>query len=403
MSASEDLSVPYHQQDTGYYCGAACAQMVLGSIGAGLLDQDDLYNDNHTHSTTEANWYTAPDGLLWTMNNRKPPAPTFNNYFVMDALDHEDALSRAIVWTIFHYKVAPIALVFGSQHWVVVRGYTTSAQPTGFDDTNYSISGFMINNPLPQVPSGLASPPPHSATDGCGGGGTRGIADEHISYVAWQSSYMTGVPAGHWAGKFVAICDPDPPPSRPGRPPEMMMKPLSGERIIDSALAVQQAEEGLKVYGLLNKESFRKAAQGASAGKPVLVQRLDRPDSFYYITPFSRPDGTVPLLVANDARTGIYLQSAAGHDMLQGMSLMLDTKAASGLIVGRKIELPERLGRIMVRAEGMSQHPALVWKPCRESMSPLMPFHLFTVGEHRVYVRIDGAIFTSLHDNGCGI
>ena len=29
--AHQDLPVPYHQQDTDYYCGAACAQMVLRS------------------------------------------------------------------------------------------------------------------------------------------------------------------------------------------------------------------------------------------------------------------------------------------------------------------------------------------------------------------------------------
>ena len=47
---NEELSVGYHQQDTSYYCGAACAQMVLHSIGQPLISQDDLYNDNHSHS-----------------------------------------------------------------------------------------------------------------------------------------------------------------------------------------------------------------------------------------------------------------------------------------------------------------------------------------------------------------
>jgi hypothetical protein len=42
MPVSEDLSVAYHQQDTDYYCGAACAQMVLNSIGTDVLNQDDL-------------------------------------------------------------------------------------------------------------------------------------------------------------------------------------------------------------------------------------------------------------------------------------------------------------------------------------------------------------------------
>jgi hypothetical protein len=30
-------------------------------------------------------------------------------------------------------------------------------------------------------------------------------------------------------------------------------------------------------------------------------------------------------------------------------------------------------------------------------LSPLYPFHLFTVGSERIYVRSDGAIFTALN------
>jgi hypothetical protein len=52
MPAHERLAIPYHQQDTDYYCGAACAQMVRDSLGAGLLDRNVRYNDNHSHSAT---------------------------------------------------------------------------------------------------------------------------------------------------------------------------------------------------------------------------------------------------------------------------------------------------------------------------------------------------------------
>ena len=38
----EHLDVPYHQQDTDVYCGAACAQMVLRALGLPLLNQVGL-------------------------------------------------------------------------------------------------------------------------------------------------------------------------------------------------------------------------------------------------------------------------------------------------------------------------------------------------------------------------
>ena len=52
MTWFKDLATPYHQQDTDYYCGAAVAQMILGSIGSGILDQNTLYNSNHAHSSS---------------------------------------------------------------------------------------------------------------------------------------------------------------------------------------------------------------------------------------------------------------------------------------------------------------------------------------------------------------
>lgn len=138
MPIQEDLAVEYHQQDTDYYCGAACAQMVLAQIGAGLPDQDDLYADNNSHSTTEGGWYTGPDGLTWTLNDRRPPG--FTNAFVLFALANEDLISRKICWTIHHYQVAPVALIFGSAHWLVVRGYDASHAPSGTNDASYTIN-----------------------------------------------------------------------------------------------------------------------------------------------------------------------------------------------------------------------------------------------------------------------
>lgn len=203
MATSQYLSVVYHQQDTDYYCGAASAQMVLDEIGTGLLLQDDLYNENHSHSTTEPGWATAPDGLHYTMNRRRPMG--FSGSFGLLTPAREDVISRQICWTIQNDQIAPIALVYGSDHWIVVRGYDASDAPKEPADSSYTITGFDVNNPWPPTPQ-PGPPPPHRLTDGCGTGGERGLANEHISYAFWKSTYMTGVPSGHWKGQFVAVC-----------------------------------------------------------------------------------------------------------------------------------------------------------------------------------------------------
>jgi len=413
VPTTENLSVPYHQQDTDYYCGAACAQMVLDSLGTGLLDQTQLYNDNHSHSTTESGWASGPDGLQWTMHNYEPPAPPgpphYGSYdFVLFSLDTEDALSRKLVWTIHHYQAAPIALVYGSQHWIVVRGYSASAAPANYDDVSYSIDSFDVNNPWPPVPSAtnpaLAPPPPHTdGTDGCGTGGDRGIVNENISYTTWQNTYMTGVPGGYWAGKFVCVADPAPPPSHRGIPSRPRLEGLKYDgQLLNAEQVARRAHEGLQAYRLMERPDYAEVLTRSGFEEPVLVQRLDLPDTFYYIVPV-RQGGRIPLAVAIDAKTGLYLQSAVHTAARESLFSIPSQEEVARSIVGMTVQLPGFGGRIPVRREAVCQFPTLVWRPCRESLSPFFPFSLFTVGSDHIYVRSDGAVFTALHYTDRGI
>jgi len=399
MSVSTNLAVSYHQQDTDYYCGAACAQMVLDSIGAGLLDQDDLYADNHSHSTIDSgvNWATAPDGLQWTLNDRRPAG--FGNYFALFALDTEDALSRKLCWTIHHYGVAPVALVYGWAHWITVRGYTCSAHPATSGDNSYSIDSFDVNNPWPPTPSfytpSLAPPPLHSGSDGCGGGGVdRGIADEHITYATWQADYMDAVPGGHWSGKFVAVCDPEPPSERGGARQAPRARESDGRELLSAKRAASLAMKGLERHGLMERKEWARGLKDARAEEPLLVQRLDRLDSYYYLVPLARRKDTAAL-VSVDARFGDYRQSALLPRARHGRAF-ISADEAYKLIVGRRIDLGEDRGRVLARKEVVCRCAHLVWRPCRESLSPYYPFYLFAIGAHRLYVRVDGAVFSSL-------
>jgi hypothetical protein len=81
----------------------------------------------------------------------------------------------------------------------------------------------------------------------------------------------------------------------------------------------------------------------------------------------------------------------------------MEREAALKTVVGRIVELPDRVGRLRIRPDALCQYPHLVWKPCRESLSPYYPFYMFTVGAYRVYVRSDGAVFTELHATDHGI
>jgi hypothetical protein len=106
---------------------------------------------------------------------------------------------------------------------------------------------------------------------------------------------------------------------------------------------------------------------------------------------------------AVDARYGDYLQAARlprpGPSPLAG----LEVDAVLRQFSNQLVDLPEPFGRLRLRDELFCVYPTLVWRPCRESLSPFYPFRMLTVGSHRVYIRTDGAVFTQLTTNVRGI
>ena len=156
MSVHISIQTSYHQQDNDHFCGEACVQMILAKHAEPLVEQPTLATEISARNVTEPGWATAPDGLTKTLNDRLGANP----YAIAEGTSADD-VSRTIVSTIHDQLLAP-ALVFGSKHWVLVRGYTASQEPQGPDDTSYSITGFDINNPFPVTPT-PGPPAPHAA------------------------------------------------------------------------------------------------------------------------------------------------------------------------------------------------------------------------------------------------
>jgi hypothetical protein len=201
------------------------------------------------------------------------------------------------------------------------------------------------------------------------------------------------VPGGFWTGKFLAVCDPEPPPLPGGPRPPAPDRPSSND-ILRPEVAAKLAVAGLKEYGLYERKDWGRALRQAEAQRGLLVQRLDRLDSYYFLVPFRGPRGTVAL-ASVDGRWGDYQQSVL-LPKPRGEFFGIGPKEALKLVAGKRIELGRDRGRLLVREQALCMYPHLVWRPCRESLSPYYPFYMFTVGRRQLYVRVDGAIFTSL-------
>lgn len=385
------LDVAYHQQNNFHYCGPACAQMVLHSPGGTLLDQGDLWSAIQTKTSVDPSaWKSKPDCLLDAMKDAAGGLPAS---LYLHVVTSEQILSRKIVWSIYQHQLPAIVPKDGKSHWIVVRGFTSDVAPTSAGDTSYKILTVDINNPsvVPDDP-----PPPHSNGDPCGTGGLYGLADVNVSYSQWLAAYLYPVPEGYWTGKFLAICDPDPPPLLGGMV-ATTSTPENGTQILSQQRAKDLAIAAISQYGLDTRASWAPFLRGAKPGPPVLVQRLDRLDSFYYIVPMQNGPA-VPVLVSVDARFGSYLEA--------GRTAQPQNNALSGLnfaptwaeqqLVGSKIDLRSG-GRVTIRKEAFALYPTLVWRPCRESQSPFLPFFMVIVGGQRLYLRVDGKLFTTLH------
>jgi len=367
--------------------------MVLSATGAGILDQGNLYADCHAKGALDptSGWLTAPDGLEWTLNDRRP---TGADPFQLVAPDSEPAVSRAIVWSIYDHGVAPIALINGWAHWVVVHSVTIGASPASADDSNYEIESFFVHDPFPTLAS--APPPPHSPVDGCK---NEGFWETHYSYDDWVQNAMTGVSTGYWKDKYLSVLAAEPllPPKywkprlffpkwvfekiwRKAWPPPLPPRPF-GRKMIDADEARQFAKKGIARYGLFRYDSWSQS-RDAEPDDAVLVRRLHRKNEFYYVVTLS--SGKQPQVrTLVDAHTGKYL-----------LSTLVPAAGASRTWLN-----PAEAQRCITDEKTTSKDPYLVWQPCLESPVPYFPFHRFTtVSGEEIYVRVDGEVFPSLTD-----
>jgi hypothetical protein len=405
MSYSKDIPAPFHQQDTDYYCGAACAQMVLDCCGVGIKDQDILYNSNHTNTHYDIGvWATPPDGLTYTLNHQQSA-----NFFCEESLATEDLISHKIADTIEMFPAPPVALVYGAMHWVVVKGMTVSQKPVNWYDNSFTISQFRIHDPWPPVPSFYShtgTPPPHSVTDQCGTGGDRGTANQLINYSYWQSTYMTGAnysSTGHWQGKFVGVCDPEPPPTRPGSTAPVIHR-YDGVKILEKTTVLRLAEEAIEDSDTIpNEEVWRSPLRTIKPDQPILVSRLDRQDEHYYIVPLVGKERAATVAMTIDARFGDVQQVTYFPQPEERLVRLPTNKTLMNLVSGKKFELENRAGTLSIREDLVEILNHWFWIPCRESLSPMWPFRLAYYPGHWLYIRIDGHVFTQLHTDELGL
>ena len=228
----------------------------------------------------------------------------------------------------------------------------------------------MCETPCRRRTSSTSPPvPPHATNDGCGSGDRRGQAPQHVTYVEWLDRYITGVPSGFWQGRFLAVGDADAVPIRPGR---IELPPVEhdGDRIVPPGVAADGARDGLKAFGVADRQEWGAILRGTQPGTPTLVQRLDRLERYDYIVPFLRSRAKANAFALVDGTQGDYRQCAGFR--CQRRFVLKRRKRYLKRHVGMTYALPDQRGSLLVRPRAAIIYPLLVWKPCVESLSPVL-------------------------------
>jgi hypothetical protein len=390
MSWIKNTGCKYHTQDTSYYCGAASAMMVLAEIGVSYsnLDQDDLYTSNNSHNA-QSGWYSDPEGVKYTMVDRKPAS--FTNTFVVYRRATEAEGSQKLVYTLEHYGVSPIVLVYGCGHWLVVCGVQTDVNPA---NGPYIIQGFWLNNPV------WENNEPHAAGDVCGTGSGHGVENQWVSYTAWQSTYFTGCvyDSADNSKQYISVCD----PAEPKIPVPRQVEPVryfDGREIVEPRKIPSALQKELQRFELVTTKQTARVARG-KFGSPLLVQRLDSESEFYYLLPSTERTSVIGYAQV-DARFGnlesLYTMKRAAKP------IETNIRKLEAELNGLRVELPREQGRVLLRKGEFQIDRRLVWRPCRQSFSPHLPFWRVTSGPFTFYKRIDGPLFTQLALDGRGV
>jgi hypothetical protein len=417
MVWEHELTVRLHQQDEADYCAAACAQMIYNYSSKILEDQSTLYQTGR-QNCKPAHWgefYDPqhpsfkgidPTGLEFTLNSLYRKLHVLLPPFSVTELTIPYMLSEAIANNLISFNVPiPVLVYDNAAHWVVVRGVSLESNP-GIALGSMVIRGFWINNPWPvcryTVPHGYTAAPPHAEADACGCGlmPNYGKPNEFISRNLWLSTYLktTSFP-GTSRPQAVAILLslPTIDLKKKNKKPWIMRPFIPKETLIISPEKIKKSViNEIKEFGLDSKESIVEALNGSEPADPTLVQRLDLPGSYYYIVPLKRQKLITSIAIMN-----------AGDGKLDGFTayerpirkFLMSRKEVAKKISGQIIDMGENTGSLIFQEGTFDISPTMVWRPCRESLSPYYPFHVATIGDKHVYVGYDGTVYPALHDN----
>jgi hypothetical protein len=132
-----------------------------------------------------------------------------------------------------------------------------------------------------------------------------------------------------------------------------------------------------------------------AAAQPLLVQWMDRKDTFYYLVPFNLKDQTI-IVVIIDAITGRFKECSELRQ--PGIYPKVNASRAEKIIL-------THLQAQKPNVSSPTAPPHLVWKPCEQTQSPYEPLWCIQIDSTHWFIDQNGKIhprITEIQMKGAG-
>jgi hypothetical protein len=395
--------IPYHQQDSSDYCGAAAAQMVLAGLGRGTFKQSDIYRGNPYRLAQ--NTGMSPDELVDALNRKLPWSDQFQRYF-----DSRDRGYQRIAATLAAKKTGVPVMVEQTNHWNVVTGVQLEHPPA--DGTQYAIKGFYVHEPEPitaavrygKCPGSVVPPPekppmPHTTPDHCGCGESYGSKHTYITKYEWEKSYWkdpTTVYPGHRG--YVSLSN--------------LAEPQLARSSDDSPRAVREAADERTPLEATRFDGDFEGAVGQAIREHGIDQEgplADRIRGFEVREEAGLVDMLVPTsdqrffsLMRDGEQVGRALFDTSSRELLMVQAPPSTLGPPDRMlqfveeVLANELQLLSDLLEPRFQRPAFTVYPAYVWRPCRQSMSRFNPFIQVHFPGAIIYVGMDRRVHRRL-------
>jgi len=367
------LNVPLYGQDCFYYCGPACAQMMMMGYPSPanriLLNQDLIYQKTQQYKK-DPSLSTDPDGLRDTVMDLNPP-PAPGQYSIFSGTDQGIVMHDILFWMATReYPTA--ALVQEGAHWVVITGFETDNDPRS---GNATLNTIDINDPC-LCCTKHRDRCTGADVNGCdpNNGVIRQLAGDSWFSNDWSAPNQYG---SMWFNEYVAIVE----------PPKISGKVTTKEEIfVGKAIPPGKAKELALQHVKKRKLGEEKRFGFLKETSPREAFLVNEKHKGYYIVPFEVKKGRLSLgAVLLNAYTGEFQEIGAFSAPLEYLSKKAALQIAIRSVKEKPIKPPT--------AE-------LVFEPSEQTRSRYCPIWKVFIPLQEItiirYVNQSGSTYTEL-------